>query len=193
MRLRVALAAFIRIALAPLLLAAPVALAQDVPVSVGQRLDDAFQTLQTTPDQGAAKRAERRIIRLWLESGSDTVDLLMSWALRAIDDDDFPLALDYLDRIILLRPEYAEGWNKRATVFFLLDDYAKAIADIEHVLILEPRHFGALSGLGMIMRDLGEADRAIEIFEMALSIDPLLDNVREALQALFDETAGTDI
>ncbi|MHA1548828.1 MAG: hypothetical protein ACTSYE_07845, partial [Alphaproteobacteria bacterium] len=124
MRLRVALAAFIRIALAPLLLAAPVALAQDVPVSVGQRLDDAFQTLQTTPDQGAAKRAERRIIRLWLESGSDTVDLLMSWALRAIDDDDFPLALDYLDRIILLRPEYAEGWNKRATVFFLLDDYA---------------------------------------------------------------------
>ncbi len=161
--------------------------------SVREQLDEAFLTLKNEPNQRLAKNAERRIIRLWLESGSDTVDLLMSRALQAIDDEAYGMALDYLDRIILLAPDFAEGWNKRATVHFLTDDYGKAIADIHRVLILEPRHFGALSGLGMMLREIGDDGRAIEAFEAALAIDPLLDNVRDALQALRDETQGTDI
>ena len=191
MRLRAALVNLVRSALILLLCGAPPAIAQEA--AVDQQLDQAFQTLQNTSNRGAAKRAERRIIQLWLESGSDTVDLLMSWALRAIDQEDFALALDYLDRIIMLKPDYAEGWNKRATVYFLIDDYGKAITDIQQVLALEPRHFGALSGLGMMLSEIGRSEQAIEVFEEALVIDPLLENVREALQSLLDETAGTEI
>src|SRR5690349_15748433 len=87
------------------------------------RLDSLFTTLKSTADKNAAKAAENDIITLWLESGSDTVDLMMSWTLAAIEEKDYGLALDYLDRMLVLRPDYAEGWNKRATVHFLKDDY----------------------------------------------------------------------
>ena len=169
------------------------AAAQESQPSVARQIDEAFVTLQTSPNRRAAKVAERRIIQLWLDSGSPTVDLLMSWTLRAMDEEDYPLALDYLDRIIMLKPDYAEGWNKRATVFFLVDDFAKSIADIEQVLALEPRHFGALSGLGMILSEIGEPQQAIDVFGKALAVDPLLDDVRQALDELLAETAGTDI
>ena len=169
------------------------AAAQESHRTVAQQIDEAFVTLQNDLNRRTAKNAERRIIQLWLESGSDTVDLLMSWTLRAMDEEDYPLALDYLDRIIIMKPDYAEGWNKRATVFFLSDEYAKAISDIEQVLALEPRHFGALSGLGMMLGEIGEPQQAIDVYREALAIDPLLDNVREALDELLSETAGTDI
>ena len=117
----------------------------------------------------------------------------MSWALKAIDSREFGRALDYLDRVLIMKPDYAEGFNKRATVFYLMDDYAKSLADIEQVLALEPRHFGALSGLGMILGEIGEEQQAIDVFRQALEGDPLLDNVREALKDLEETTAGSDI
>jgi len=86
-----------------------------------------------------------------------------------------------------MMPDYVEGWNKRATVHFLLDDYERALADIEQVLLREPRHFGAMSGLGIIFRDIGETDRAIEVFRTALELDPYLENVREALDKIESE------
>jgi len=167
--------------------------AQDGVPTVAQALDEAFVTLKTTADRREAKHAEQRIINLWLESGSDTIDLLMDWTLSAVDEGDYALALDYLDRVTLLSPDYAEGWNKRATVFFLIDDYAKSIADIERVLALEPRHFGAMSGLGIILQEIGDESHAIEVFEQALGINPTLDEVREALAELRDESAGAEI
>ena len=160
------------------------------PLSREERLDALFQTLSTAKDANAIQETEREIVGIWLESGSDTVDLLMRWALEAIDGKEYPLALDYLDRITTLEPKYVEGWNKRATVYFLIDDYGKAIADIERVLALEPRHFGALSGLGTILRDLGEDGRALNAYRAALSYDPHMDNVRKAIDDL--EAKGTD-
>lgn len=156
------------------------------------RLKSLFETLQSTSDSRKAKSAENDIIEIWLESGSDTVDLLMSWTLEAMEAKDYPLALDYLDRIVSMQPDYIEGWNKRATVHFLVDDYAKAIADIERALALEPRHFGALSGLGTILREIGDTDRAAVAFREALEVDPHLDNVKDALEEIKKEKDGKE-
>jgi tetratricopeptide (TPR) repeat protein len=157
------------------------------------RLEGLFEALKSTADPDAAKNAENDIVKLWLESGSDTVDLLMTWALGAMEEKNYALALDYLDRVIAMKPGYAEGWNKRATVHFLIDDYPKAIADIEQTLALEPRHFGALSGLGTIMRDIGDDDRAVTAYRYALEIDPHLDSVKDALKEIEDEKAGREL
>jgi tetratricopeptide (TPR) repeat protein len=157
------------------------------------RLDALFEALKSATDPDAAKDAENDIIKTWLESGSDTIDLLMNWTLNAMEEKNYALALDYLDRIIAMKPDYAEGWNKRATVHFLVDDYSKAIADIERTLALEPRHFGALSGLGTIMRDIGDDDRAVIAFRHALEIDPYLDSVKDALKEIEDEKAGREL
>lgn len=196
----------VAITLAGLLAVAATAFAQsNVPdagaeVDTGQvepsredRLQSLFETLQSTSDDRAAKSAESGIIEIWLESGSDTVDLLMTWTLEAMEAKNYPLALDYLDRIVTMQPNYVEGWNKRATVHFLSDDYSKAIADIEQTLALEPRHFGALSGLGTILREIGDTDRAILAFREALAVDPHLDNVREALDEIEKEEGGQEI
>lgn len=157
-----------------------------------ERLDALFATLRDEADADAAGEIEDAILDIWLESGSDTVDLLMDWSLQAMERKQYPRALDFLDRIIVMQPDYVEGWNKRATVYFLMDDYGKSIADIGRVLELEPRHFGALSGLGIIFRSLGEEDRAKAAFRQALDLDPHLDSVREELESLEEETAGEE-
>ena len=161
--------------------------AELAPESRAVRLDAFFQTLKTSKDAIAAKEAEASIISLWLESGSDTVDLLMAWSLRAMQEKDYALALDYLDRITVMEPSFAEGWNKRATVYFLLENYARAISDIQKTLTLEPRHFGALSGLGVIFGSLGDDRRAMDAYRQALALDPHLSNVRDALEKLQKE------
>jgi tetratricopeptide (TPR) repeat protein len=163
-----------------------------VQVTRAERIDSLFATLQAETDPDAAEEIENAILGLWLESGSDTVDLLMRWTLKAMEAKEYPRALDFLDRIVLLAPGYAEGWNKRATVYFLMDEYGKAISDIGRVLELEPRHFGALSGLGIIMRSLGDDERAKAAYRQALEVDPHLDNVQKALDELEAATGGRD-
>ena len=155
-----------------------------VEVSKAERIDTLFASLKTETDPDAASEIENAILGLWLESGSDTVDLLMQWTLKAMEEKQYPRALDFLDRIIVLDPTYVEGWNKRATVHFLMDDYGESIADIGKVLELEPRHFGALSGLGMIMRSIGDDKRAMIAYREALAVDPHLENVQEELDEL---------
>jgi tetratricopeptide (TPR) repeat protein len=162
------------------------------PLTRAQELDALFAKLKSAKDDASAGQAEDQIVALWLQSGSDTVDLLMSWSVEAISNKDYPKALDILDRIVTLKPDYAEGWNKRATVYYLTDGYSQAISDIEHVLVLEPRHFGALVGLGSIFRELGDNTRAIDAFKQALALDPHLDNARKALSELEKKT-GQDI
>jgi tetratricopeptide (TPR) repeat protein len=183
---------------APIVMADTVAggretLAEDQPEDRGKALDALFETLRSADDEEAAKAAESSIAQIWLNSGSDTVDLLMDWALEAMDKEDYPHALDLLDRIVTIRPGYAEAWNKRATVHFINDDYGKSIADLERVLALEPRHFGALAGLGTILRELGDEDRALEAYREALTLDPYLEEVEKAIEELESETGGEDI
>lgn len=169
---------------------APEAEAPKADLPKPQRIDALLDTLKTTKDEREGKRAEVALLRLWLESGSDTVDLLMSWSLKAVEAKNYALALDFLDRITLMKPDYVEGWNKRATVHFLLDDYGRSLSDIARALEIEPRHFGALSGLGAILRSVGEDDKAIVAYRQALELDPYLDAVKEALEELEKKAEG---
>ena len=156
-------------------------------------LDELFGKLAVDGQSPAGGRIEEEILTRFNRSGSDTSDLLLTWAAQAIDDKDFPLALDVLDQIIVLKPDFAEAWNKRATVYYLLDDYSASLADIRQVLALEPRHFGALSGLGLILESMDRKQEAIEVFRRTLDINPRLDKVRESLERLEKETAGDSI
>jgi tetratricopeptide (TPR) repeat protein len=134
------------------------------------------------------------IAALWLKSGSDTVDLMMEWTQQAVKDKNYPLALDYLDRIVTLKPDYVEGWNTRATVYYLREDYGRALADIEKTLRIEPRHFGALTGLGTIMREIGDDKRALEVYRKVLVLDPHLESVKDAIKELSDQgVEGRDL
>ena len=156
-------------------------------------LDELFAELPEHADSPPGQRIEAEILKRLSRSGSDTADLLMSWASSAIEAKDYPHALDILDQAVLVKPDFAEAWNKRATVYFLIDDYSASISDIRQTLALEPRHFGALAGLGMIFQAMERKNDAIQVFERALEINPQLDKVREALEELKKDTAGDDI
>lgn len=153
-------------------------------------LDDLFAKLPDNSGKRAGRLIEREILRRFEKSGSDTADLLMSWAAKAIQDKTYPLALDILDQVVLLRPGFAEAWNRRATVHFLMDDYGSSISDIRQTLAIEPRHFGALSGLGIILQAMDRKQAAIRAYKRALEVNPQLDKVRESLEKLEKEVAG---
>ena len=163
------------------------------PVQKPPTIPDLLDALAEAQDPVIGEALQTQIIRRWSESGSDTVDLLMQWALGAMEEKDFPLALDLLSEVVLLKPDYAEGWNKRATVYYLIDEYALSMSDINHVLQLEPRHFGALSGLGLILKETGDKKNALAAFRRALSVNPFLDNAREAADELTVQVEGRGI
>jgi len=158
-----------------------------------RNLDFLFGALKVAPDETSAKNIEDRIWALWLASGSDTANLLMTRVKKAIDGEDYNLAVRLLDAIIEIRPKYVEAWNRRATVFFLKRDYGSALADLQQVLAREPRHFGALAGLGAIMQDIGDDKAALEAYRRALAIDPHLKGVSEKVKTLTDKVEGRPI
>src|SRR5215470_2643733 len=133
-----------------------------------RNIDFLFDALKAAPDPEIAKQVENRIWAIWLASGSDTADLLMSRVKAAIEAKDTRLAIQLLDSIIEIKPDYVEAWNRRATLFFAMKDYGRAMADIHEVLNREPRHFGALAGLGMILEEVGEDKQALDAYRKAL-------------------------
>ena len=140
-----------------------------------------------------AKRLEAEILRRFHHSGSETADLLFARALEAMSAQEHALCLDLLDEVILLRPDFAEAWNKRATVYFLQRDYGNSLADIRKTLALEPRHFGALAGLGMILETLGRDEEALRALQRALDLNPQLESVRESVDSLEKKLSGRAI
>ncbi len=156
-------------------------------------VDSLLKRLGSAEDEETAAILEEAVLQAWIESGSETVDLLMTRTLSAMQQRNLPQALDLLNAIVELAPDYAEGWNKRATVLYLLDDYNHSLRDVHCTLALEPRHFGALSGLGMIMMDLGNQERALEAFRRALEINPFLINAKRAVERLTLEVEGQEI
>ncbi len=156
-------------------------------------LDFLFGALKAAPDEASAKHVEARIWAIWLQTPSDTAALLMLRAKAAMDAQQTDVAIKLLDAVIKLRPDYVEAWNRRATLYYLRNDYARSLADIEQVLIREPRHFGALAGLGMIMQDLGDDKRALDAFRKALDINPHLEKVPELVKTLTEKVEGRDI
>jgi tetratricopeptide (TPR) repeat protein len=162
-------------------------------VDRGHNIEFLFQALKAAPDDETARLIEGRIWALWLASGSDTADLLMSRARTAIEQNDAELAIQLLDSIIELKPDYVEAWNRRATLYFERHDYGRAMSDIAQVLAREPRHFGALTGLGMILEDIGDDKRALEAFRRALEVDPRLERVPEIVKTLTEKVEGRKI
>ena len=156
-------------------------------------LDFLFGALKAAPDEASAKHVEARIWALWMQTPSDTTALLMMRAKAAMDAQQMGVALKLLDAVVKLRPDYVEGWNRRATLYYLQNDYAHSLQDIEQVLVREPRHFGALAGLGMIMQDLGDEKRALEAFRKALAVNPHLEKVPELVKTLTEKVEGRDI
>ena len=156
-------------------------------------LDFLFGALKAAPDETSAKHVEARIWALWLHTPSDTAALLMLRAKTAMDAQQMDVAQKLLDSIVKLRPDYVEAWNRRATLYYLRNDYVHSLQDIEQVLVREPRHFGALAGLGMIMQELGEDKRALDDFRKALAINPHLEKVPEMVKTLSEKVEGRDI
>ena len=156
-------------------------------------LDELFERLAKARDAAEAGGVARLIERRWMRSGSDTADLLMSRAIEAMKADDPGLAVELLDRVIARAPGWAEAWNRRATAFFMQGDRRRSLADIRETLAREPRHFGALSGLGVILLAEEDKRRAYDAFKRALAVHPHLHGARESLDRLAPEVEGRDI
>ena len=156
-------------------------------------LDFLFGALKVAPDDTSSKSIEERIWALWLVSKSDTANLLMTRVKTAMDGEDLDLAIKLLDQIIQIKPDYTEAWNRRATAYYIKKEFNRSLADIRQVLAREPRHFGALAGLGLIMQDLGDDKRALEIYRKALAIHPRLPRVPDLIKTLTEKVEGRDI
>ena len=158
-----------------------------------QNLDRLFEALKVAPDDDSAKYVENRIWAIWLGSPSDTANLLMGRVKTAVDGKDLDLAIKLLDAVIDIRPDFVEAWNRRATVYYTKKDFGRALADIHEVLAREPRHFGALSGLGIILQELGDDKHALEMFRRALAVHPRLERIPDLVKKLSDKIDGRDI
>jgi len=162
-------------------------------VDRSKNLEFLFGALKAAPDEASAKHVEARIWAIWLQTPSDTASLLMARAKTAVDAKKIDVAIKLLDSVIKLRPDYIEAWNRRATLYYMQNDYGRSLADIQQVLIREPRHFGALAGLGMIMQEVGDEKRALEAYRKALAVNPHLEKIPDQVKALTEKVEGRDI
>jgi len=156
-------------------------------------LDKLFDELRHERKEHAAARIADRIWERWRRSGSSSIDLLMLWSDDAMKAKKFAVALDFLDQVTVLQPDYAEGWNKRATVHFMMKNFRKSMADIDQTLRLEPRHFGALSGMGQILKGTGQKQLALRAYERVLAIYPMMRSAQNEVATLSEELAGQGI
>jgi tetratricopeptide (TPR) repeat protein len=162
-------------------------------VQRGLSLDRLFEALKVAPDDASAKYVEGRIWAMWIATDSDTTTLLMSRVKAAVDAKDLDLGIKLLTAIIDIKPDYVEAWNRRATIYYTKKDFEDSLADIHEVLKREPRHFGALSGLGMIMQELGDDKRALEAFRRALAVHPRLEHIPDLVKQLTEKVEGRGI
>jgi len=153
----------------------------------------AMGTFDDVPKLAAALRdsdplvrrlTERALWEVWSRSGERDIDRLFAVGVEQMNDQQGAAAVQTFSEIIRRKPEFAEGWNKRATVYYVLGEYAKSQADCDEVMKRNPYHFGALSGYGMIYMELNEPSRALTYFERALAVNPNLESVAEAVQML---------
>jgi tetratricopeptide (TPR) repeat protein len=168
----------------------------ELPKTFGEKMQDLdflFGALKAAPDEASAKAIERRIWAQWVVSKSDTTNLLMSRVKTAVDAKDLDLAMQLLDMIVELNPAYVEGWNRRATLHYSRKELGRSLSDIRRVLAIEPRHFGALTGLGLILQELGQEKEALDAFRKAIEVNPHLERVPELVKSLTEKVEGRDI
>ena len=154
------------------------------------RLPDLFEQLRSTGESVAARNAEQQIWRIWMGSGSDDIDGIMREGIEAMQTGRFDDAIEHFGRIVERAPDFAEGWNKRATAYYLNDDFRESVRDIQRTLELEPRHFGAISGMGLIFLKRGDPLGALDAFEAVLKIHPRSRGTRYRVEMLRQELLG---
>jgi len=155
-------------------------------------LDELFEKLQSAEPRDA-QRLERQIWREWSKSGSAAMDLLLQRGRDAMEAGETEVAIEHFTALIDHAPDFAEGWNARATAFYQAGQFGPSVSDIQHVLALNPRHFGALTGFARILEDTDQPDRALQIYLAALAIHPNLEGVREAVERLQTKAAGQEM
>lgn len=174
-------------------IAKPKPSAKENALAQAQLLDSLLARLQNATDKSSASAIENAIWQLWLRHPSSSVDVLMKQAINAMNAEKNKEAIMILGTVIELAPDYAEAWNKRATVYFYSGEFERSLADIAQVLDIEPRHFGALSGLGLVQQELGNKKAALRAFRQALEIHPFLPGARAAVDHLKEEVEGEPI
>jgi tetratricopeptide (TPR) repeat protein len=155
------------------------------------RLAGLFERLQETPNATEAQAVEQQIWRLWLESNDAAIDRLMLQGIAAMHAQRYDAALQAFDRMVEQAPGFAEGWNKRATVHYLMGDWQASVVDIQRTLALEPRHFGALFGLGLIYDALEQPEAALRSYEATLELNPHSESTRLRIQELRRQLQGS--
>lgn len=148
------------------------------------RLDALFKQLKQSPDPVHAQRIESLIWAIWQHSDNPAIETLMVKGIAAMNRQHYQIALHDFDQIVQRAPDFAEGWNKRATVYYLLGEYDRSLHDIKRTLALEPRHFGALAGMGLVFMAQGDDLAALQAFQAVLKINPQATDIRNQVKRL---------
>jgi tetratricopeptide (TPR) repeat protein len=156
-------------------------------------LANLYAHLATAEGEESAKTTAEAIERLWLYSGSDTINLLMERAQVAINEKKFELARKLLDHIVELAPDFAEGWNRRAYLNYMDNNLPRALGDLRRTLALDPNHFKALEGLAQILREIGEKKASLKAFQQLLEVHPYWSGAKQAIEELGREVDGQGI
>lgn len=156
------------------------------------RLQELFGQLKAAQSPQQAVMIETEIWKRWYDRDENNGGAGMKTAIEAMNAGRYTIALTVLDKLVVEEPDFAEAWNRRATVHYLLGNYEQSLEDIEKTLVLEPRHFGALSGVGLIMLQVGEDEKAIHAFEKVLEISPKNVSANKSIEDL-EKKLGTTI
>lgn len=152
-----------------------------------QKLDNLFMRLQHNDDPSILKYVEAAIWETWLQSGSSDIDELMEVGIDALAQHDYTKAVACFTDVIALAPDYAEGWNKRATVYYVRGEFKRSLEDIAQVLALEPRHFGALSGIASIYSEIQHPMGTLRALESIYEIFPEKPDLKDQLNHLYEK------
>ena len=153
-------------------------------LSDAKREEAALLSELANPDQIGWKIIEEKLRKLWGRSGSATADLMLKRGEDAMEAEDYVAAIDYFGAVTDHAPDFAEGWHSRATAFYAAGQLGPALHDVEMALTLNPNHFGALAGLGVILGDMNELDLAVEAYKRALKIHPHQEELQQGVNAL---------
>lgn len=156
-------------------------------------LDELFERLAASKDEEEANGIAGAIERVFQRSGSDTADLLLNRAQTALHRKQNKTAVEVLDKLVEIEPDWAEAWTQRATARFMDGDRSGAVEDLGQALAREPRHFGALSGLASVLYSMGFEKRALEVFRRSLAVRPHQSDVQKMIERLSPEVDGRDI
>lgn len=163
------------------------------PVQAGEaELEALYEQLQM-PELENWEKVEKDIWEEWSRSGSSAMDLLLNRGRKAMGERDYAKAVEHFSAIIDHSPDFAEAWNARATAFFAWERYGMSISDIQQTLVLNPRHFGALQGLGRILEELEDNDNALRAYQAAFAIHPHRPGLKANIERLEQKISGQDI